>query len=261
MAEETVKTEVKSASTETAKSMAENPTTPEATKTTDVAVELQETKVKQAFLDKFKVKKKKGEAGKEKDEEQTQDPTQDAAEAIYKELAEIKGADYWVIRIRKKTVLLISGLAIFLMWVVILGGWAVERYKPEWAFWNPQSETTQELVPTATPAPEALIKIRIRDNHSDPQIAQAIRDRLQSSGFTQMELVDDHESDYVGIMIITKVSDPKVKQKIETILAETYPISSPSAELTEDSDFGAVILVGDPTPSTATGSANLSNDN
>lgn len=215
---------------------------------TEATVEVQEKKVKQAFLDRFKRKQKqKADPHADEGTNKTELSAEQTAQAIYKELAQLKGSDYWVFRIRKKTLLLLAGFGIVIMWMAILGGYLVKTYKPEWVFWDIQGETLVEKGPTATPAPEALIRIRIRDNHTDPQVSQAITELLHNKGYQQVETVDDHASEYSGIMIVTKREAIELNQLMNSLLKENYTLSSPSAELTEDSDFQVVILVGNDT--------------
>ena len=229
------------------------PTIPEVNKppaeVVPTAEELQEKKVKKAFLDKFKFVKKPGTGAKAESGETTAASADEVAENLYRQLASLKGNDYFVLRIKKKSLLVSLGLLLVLMWVMVVGKQVIEWKKPQWAFWNrDQNQTVQMPSPTPVPTvpPQAIYRIRVRNNNDTAGAAQTLADFLKVKGYTNIEVVDDQQSDYVGIMVIVKPSQKDLQQQLTTLLNEQFVLASPSAELTADSDFDAVILDGNP---------------
>lgn len=217
--------------------------------------ELQEKKVKRAFLDRFRRSKKKSDTDDGVEPSYKTEASPDGvAEELYRNLAEIKGNEYFVFRTKKKTVLIVVGVLVLLMWLVPLSKWAIETYVPQYAFWNPELveqvkesrvEVAEEVVEEVV---EDVFRIRIRNNSQIENAAQDMSDFLMENGFVYVEVVDDPESDYEGVFIVTKPGDDESRSKVEAVLTERYELASPSAELTEDSDFQVVILFGLTTP-------------
>jgi hypothetical protein len=213
------------------------------------AEELQEKKVKKAFLEKFKLVKKPNSALPTANGEVPAASADEVAENLYRQLASIKGNDYLVLRIKKKSLLVSMGLLLVLMWVMVVGKQVIEWKKPQWAIWNRnQEQTTQTPAPTGIPtaSPQSLMRIRVRNNNDTLGAAQALADFLKGKGYTNIEVADDQQSDYVGIMVIVKPSNKDLQKQLTDLLKDQYTLSSPSAELTADSDFDAVILDGNP---------------
>lgn len=226
----------------------------------ETKAELQEKTVKKAFLEKFGFhKKEKGgdKAGNLSSTEAKGSP-EAIAETLYKELSTIKGNDYLVLRVRKKMFVTLMGVLVFLMWAVLLGRIGIERYKPEWAVWN-QAVMDQAILESVMPAPtaaaEALVRIRVRDNSGVDGAGQSLVDYLIASGYTTIELAADEGSDYSGLMVVVKPNQNTLREQLEGLLRERYITSSPSAELTADSDFDAVILYGEGVDMVASNSA------
>jgi hypothetical protein len=227
--------------------MAEETKTPEVSPVV-VSEELQEKKVKKAFIEKFKLVKKPEDNGGVSEAEAITEDIRTDEEQIYTNLAKVKASDYVIWRVRKRTILVVCGALVALMWIAILGRMGIENYLPRFAYWNPEIREKWALsqIPTPTPTPEASpaarLKIRIRDNSEASGSAQILADLLINQGFAKTEVVDDHQSEYVGISVITKTGDQETRPLLESALQAKYTLASPSAELTNDSDFDAVIL-------------------
>jgi hypothetical protein len=85
--------------------------------------------------------------------------------------------------------------------------------------------------------------VRIRNHNVSDEEAEKMQTIFTEEGFAFVEVVPDPESEYDGVTIITKAQGETVRELITGLLADTYSLASPSAELTDDSDFDAVILL------------------
>jgi hypothetical protein len=206
--------------------------------------ELDEKKVKRAFVDKFRRKKDKNKKEEAKTAVTQTAPTEadEVAEEIYKQIAQNKERDYWTIRIRKKGLLVLLGIALVLVWSVMIGKLVMDQrgISLPWQKTDIQEEasTSAELAV----APEQMNKVRIRNIVGDEEGAVQLALFLKSKGFEAVEVIEDKESDFKGVAVVVKPGDEETRAKLEPIVKELYETSSPSAELTDDSDFTAVIL-------------------
>jgi hypothetical protein len=216
------------------------------------AAQVPEIKSKKSFFSRFRFSKKavKEAGGGAVNGEAKEVTPEQTAENIYKQLAEIKSDEYFVWRVKKNSFLVFLGIMIVLMWLVVLLKPVIEKYQPGWVFWNPNLNTQQNQNSLTAPAPaieaspSARFKIRVRNNSSTAGAAQDLAERLGKAGYTDVEVVDDQKSEYAGVFIITKPNGTELQKQLSAVLNDAYPLSSPSAELTMDSDFDAVILFG-----------------
>ncbi len=210
--------------------------------------ENEEKKVKKAFLEKFKLVKHSDKANGDEAKSTSAEETHSAevmSETLYKQLNEVNKNQYFIFRIKKRAFILGFGILITLMWVVVGVMSLIEWKAPHMAFWN--RPTQEQVTLQETPSPTLIppdIRIRVRNHLNATVSAQAIVTLLADNGYPGAELIDDPESDYQGLVVVTKPEDAELRQELEKILSELYVVSSPSAELTQDSDFSAVILFG-----------------
>lgn len=175
-------------------------------------------------------------------------PTEEEAmEQVYKKIVEIKGSDYWIIRLKKKTVLLIAGGLILLMWGVIGGRWLLHRFPGRITIKNnmiviEQPVNPNDLEPTVPKLSGPYIRIRntTLNEAGAATMAQFLKDR----GYQRVEVVADKESTVSGVLVVTKTQNEALRRELVAALAQTYHLTSPSAQLTEDSDLDAVIFYG-----------------
>ncbi|OGV97588.1 hypothetical protein A2W24_06115 [Microgenomates group bacterium RBG_16_45_19] len=155
-------------------------------------------------------------------------------EVIAQHLEVKENHDHWHLKIKKKPVLILGGLLILVMWGIV----AVRQFKlPQVAL---VTETT-EVAPSPTPLPEIMIRVRYRETSLASPAAELAR-YLTDAGYPVIDTVFDENSDYTGIFIVTKAENQPLRTTLAGILAAKYPLASPTAELTSDSDFDAVIL-------------------
>lgn len=158
-------------------------------------------------------------------------------------------ADYIAFRVQKKRLLLVLGLLVGMMWVIpfiravevlffdgkpLFGGDQQEEQIPEEAM---------DAVEEASQSGE--IKIRIRDSSGDDELVARILEQLKSADYDYVEVVDEEDSDRSGIEVVAKAEGVDLRSAVERLLQDNYDLASPSAILSEDSDFDAVIFVGE----------------
>jgi hypothetical protein len=99
-------------------------------------------------------------------------------------------------------------------------------------------------VPSAAPVPLRSQKIRIKVSTEATSAADLAVADLKTAGYDQIEVMSETQEKYAGLTVVTQPNQAELKQKLEAVLAADYKIASSSSVLTEDSDFGAVILLG-----------------
>lgn len=204
--------------------------------------ELDERKVKRAFIDKFRRKKNVTALPEQTSSPNTTNTTSDmVAEQIYSQIAENKERDYWTLRLRKKHALVVLGLLLVVGWALMV----INLILTQQGINMPWQQVAQQEATGAaqlTVDSQALQKIRIRNIIGDEEGAIALALWLKNNGFKAVEVIDDPESDFKGVAVVVKPGDDLMRKNLETLVGQMYQTSSPSAELTVDSDFSAVIL-------------------
>jgi hypothetical protein len=204
----------------------------------------EEQQAKKAFLQRFR---RKSSIRKQEETTDTANTTPISnnvlAQKIYKDIAETKGSEFIVIRIKKSVVLLVLGIILVLLWLI-----PVLRWVGVAGIFQTQSPAA---TPRLTPAPveldsrinnpEMVILVR---NNADQEQARRLQEYLLGRGYLTVTMVDDPGGDYTGVKVVVRPGDSALRTEMEEILGDTYEVSSPSAELTEDSTVDAVILVG-----------------
>lgn len=210
--------------------------------TASSADELDERKVKRAFIDKFRRKKNSSPSPEQTSTPNTTNTTSDVvAEQIYSQIAENKERDYWTLKLRKKHALVVLGLVLVVGWVLMVANLILTQRGISMP-WQQVSEPVASDAAQLTVDPQALEKIRIRNIIGDEQGAIALALWLKNNGFEAVEVIEDTESDFKGVAVVVKPGDDTTRKELETLVSQMYQTSSPSAELTVDSDFSAVIL-------------------
>jgi hypothetical protein len=210
--------------------------------TASSADELDERKVKRAFIDKFRRKKNATASPEQTSTPNTTNTTSDiVAEQIYSQIAENKERDYWTLKFRKKHALVVLGFLLVAGWVFMVANLILTQRGISMP-WQQVSEPVASDSAQLTVDPQALQKIRIRNIIGDEQGAIALALWLKTNGFEAVEVIEDTESDFKGVAVVVKPGDDTTRKDLETLVSQMYQTSSPSAELTVDSDFSAVIL-------------------
>lgn len=214
---------------------------------TGSTTELEETKVKRAFVDKFRRQNgdNKDSGEKVKQKEALPGSTDEVAEQIYQQIAKSESHEYWTIRLKKKVVLGILGVLILFLWIGVFANYFMQS-RGMTLPWQVVDETSQ--TPEATAAAviasqnDEGVKIRIRNISGDEEGAVQLAQFLQSRGYAAVEVLEDSETEFDGVAIVVKADGSEIRDDLGPVVKEMYETSSPSAELTQDSDFDAVIL-------------------
>lgn len=205
--------------------------------------DLQEKKVKMAFLERFKLSKKdKGDQKGGEDTTPQSTSTESVAKELYRQIADIKDEEYVTFRFRKKSFLLLLGFLVALMWLYPLGRYGARQVAEQGlgSLWSKPAESETRDTNTQFAYP---YRVRIRNHNVSDEDAEKMQAIFTGEGFAFVEVVPDPESEYDGVTIVTKAQAEAVRELITGLLADTYSLASPSAELTDDSDFDAVILL------------------
>jgi len=156
-------------------------------------------------------------------------------------------ADFFVVKVKKSVVMLLLGLLVIAMWAVPVTR-GIKLYLSQKGI-----SITLPFLNKGDDSPEASgsgelqaegPKIRIRDSSETDDGAQKLATLLEEAGFNAVEVQTDTENEYDGLGLIVKPGEDELRQQIVAALGSEYKIGSPSAELTADSDFDAVILFG-----------------
>ena len=207
---------------------------------------IDEKSTKVAFLKQFKgltVNEKEIEESKNKTTIETHEEELKPAQ---NKIIEIKNREEWVIRLKKRTLLLGLGVILGAMWLVLIGKWFGSNYGGKIHF-GKGIIVIEQAVDQAniTPVPIAAgPKIRIRDTIADATGAAELMNQLKQVGFENVEVVEDNTSEFSGVGVVVKVDGAELRLKLEEALKQNYAVTSPSAELTADSDFDAVVFYG-----------------
>ena len=164
---------------------------------------------------------------------------------LYEEIIKSHQSEYLILKVRKRLILWILGLGVVVMWFSFffsdhLNSLFVRSSEPDPVAVE-QSVSVSE--PTIAMADVFDYRVRVR-SRLDPVGAQSAHDLLVDQGVVYVEVVEDPESEYEGVSVITKQDGDAIRSDIETLLSQAYSLSSPSAVLTDDSDFDAVVLYG-----------------
>lgn len=168
------------------------------------------------------------------------------AQLIDKQIAENSSGEFLVLRIRKQYFLLLAGVAILAMWLVALGKPDITVLKSWLAPIIPKqnaSQVTPEGSPSAEVTPQKL-KVRIRYVESQQAQVEAITTALIALNLEVVDAVVDPTLTEVGYQFITKPEHESVVASISAALSETYSVASSSSQLSADSDFDGVFIVG-----------------
>lgn len=168
------------------------------------------------------------------------------AQLIDKQIAENSSGDFFVIRIRKQYFLLLAGLAILSMWLVALGKPDVsilkqwyERIKPVQIVQEPALEDSADQAKEP-----AKPRIRIKYIESQQSQTESIKTSLASLGLDVIDVVADRTLTETGYQFITKPDFAYLMASISAALANQVEVASGSSQLSPDSDFDGVFILG-----------------
>lgn len=165
-------------------------------------------------------------------------------QVLARELDQTEKRDYWHLRLKKKTTVLIIGLLILGLWLVLGGRYLMQNHQvPVSLSFKGQDLVAQTAAPTTEPTQRPAVLIRVR--YIKPDLATAAAELaayLGEKGYPGAETALDEASNYTGIMVVTKTATDPVRAGLEAVLEERYDLASAAAELTADSDFDAVVL-------------------
>lgn len=155
-------------------------------------------------------------------------------------------AEYFVFRIRKSWLMLLSGMVLLLVWVFLLTtSWHKDGY--DWRTLWLKNDDAQKISeePTiaenqATPSPSP--RIRIKSIEGDIRV-DAILGVLQENGYAlvDVEVVDELEE---GVRVAVKTNKSELSAQLIQLLSQAYEASLSATVVTDDSDFEGVILIG-----------------
>lgn len=200
--------------------------------------------------------KRKAKAPKEEEKPETpvsekpalsqQEMSAKLAQLIDKQIAENNSGEFLVIRIRKQYFLLLAGLAILGMWLVALG-------KPDLSSiraWFEQilpKQNIEQVTPESSAAAgiePTKLTVRIKYVESQPSEIEAITAALSALNVEVVDAVTDPTLTETGYQFIAKPDYADTVASIAAALSDTYTIASSSSQLSADSDFDAVFVVG-----------------
>ncbi len=232
---------------------ADGPTEPQLITSEKVEVTQQAKLEKKPGLFKRLFKRKQKPSAKPESEPNTQpalsqqEMSAKLAQLIDKQIAENSSGDFFVIRLRKQYFLLLLGVAIIFMWLVALGKPDVSLVK----HWIKQLVPQQQAVPTppesstsAEVTPRAL-KVRIKYMQSQQNQVEAISATLASLNLAVVDAVVDPALTEKGYHFIAKSQHQALVASVAAALSPHYSLATQSAELSQDSDFDGVFIIGE----------------
>lgn len=185
---------------------------------------------------------------------------EEVAKALNDQILQARHADYWVIRIKKQTLLVFIGVAILTLWLMpfiqklpeLAKGYAAGYSlipKPPFIVQKGSSliaTPTPEPTATPTPSPESTTsaKIRVRYIPANSEQAKLLSDTLAQAGYGSADLAEDKQITEKTNSIVVKPDGAELRAKLQTLLKESYNLATSSALLAADSDFDALILLG-----------------
>ena len=161
------------------------------------------------------------------------------AEQIDKHISHAEEKDYFVLRIQKKRALIVMGALVGIMWVLPAVRAVELLFLDGNSLFSDKAPTTE----IDNQDEEDSVKIRIKNSSGDPSLGENLAEKLTESQYDFVELVED-EASMSGVQIITSQESSYLYEALARLLQEDFTLSTPSAELSVDSDFDAVILLG-----------------
>ncbi len=169
-------------------------------------------------------------------------------------LKKMSDDDYISIKINRIGLVIGIGIALILLWLLPVvnfglqkvsgGSYSLDSLKSTNVFnLIPVEEPIQEEVaPTPEPTPSLTVRVRMGENSLSE--GEALKQKLEAAGFTQVQIVFDDQVNADIVTIATKIDQKELFDVLSATLAEDYNVSTEAAELTDDSDFDAAVLVG-----------------
>lgn len=172
-------------------------------------------------------------------------PQEETAKQVMRRVVAVRDPDYWVIRLNKKIILLLVGVAILVMWLIPIGKWWLGRTGRQIKLVSGKLVVEQEVKPSET-AEEAnsQVRIRIRNSSNDLAEGESLKQRLQALNEIEVELVTDLNATVSGLMIAVKPEAEALGRQLEELLVGDYRVATSSVQLTQDSDFDGVVFLG-----------------
>ena len=197
-----------------------------------------------------KIGRKKGEAGPKAEMKEAMPDSEVAFLSPEHKLAHeidgkfIEDSDTMVLKIKKSKVIFVAGLLVLLMWIIPLAKGFASLAKStgldsKIPFLSSQEEPVEEEIIEEVEGP----KIRIRNASGKTEWGEEVANTLIDLGYEKVEIQEENE-EYEGMSLIVKEGDEEVRDMINEALT-AYVLASPSAQLTSDSDFDAVLLLGE----------------
>ena len=156
--------------------------------------------------------------------------------------------DYFIFRIRKSLALWIAGLTVVLLWMIPLSSFVKNSFNLSGFLNKIKNKESSEQVASPTPSPTPELeklntdRIRIKINKETEKVA-SISSLLKDSGYSEVDILEAEVKED-GINVAVKKGSDELREKLMLILKDEYSAGSSSSELTDDSDFSAVILIG-----------------
>jgi hypothetical protein len=174
------------------------------------------------------------------------------AELVDEKIDQLSGHEYVTIKVHKHGLLLFGGILLLAIWMTPLVRYGIDHFRdirmPRISM--PQLPFIKKPVPSPTPSmqPEATPEaspsgIRIRTNAATPS-AEAVKKLLESKNIGPVEIVFDPQVDSKTVTIATHSGTIGLGPQLFDLFKPSYSLSSVSANLTDDSQFAASILLG-----------------
>jgi hypothetical protein len=205
-----------------------SPSPPDATPSENLPA----SKKSKGFFGRFKRNKKL----KSEKPAKTELTDEELTDELFKRIASVRSSEYFIIKIRKRNVLVLLGIIIASFWILAL-----------WKYWQ-----LDQIIGQFSPSPEKNLEeaftndenlfLRIRTPTDQLDQAELLQTYLQDNGYPAVDLVGDESLIMQGVSIVVKPGNESIRDQLQQILSAKYSLSSPSAELALDSDFDAVIL-------------------
>lgn len=168
------------------------------------------------------------------------------AQLIDKQIAENNSGDFYVLRIRKQHFLLLAGLAILIMWMLALVRPDFDSVKGVISKIIPRDATSEMTTSDPETQQQELKKLQVRIKYIEDQQNQVetVRNALSDLNFEVIDSVVDPTISEIGYHIVVKPDHQDIAASMSAALSDQFTIATDSAQLSADSDFDAVFILG-----------------
>lgn len=171
------------------------------------------------------------------------DEKPDLAGTVSSQVLNLSDGEYLVFRFKKRNLLLTAGIIIVAFWLFFLARLLIDRpieaQTGDNQTNNAANQLDQEVAETKS------LPIRIRYLASNPEAAEALAQLLMAEGYNLVDLLLEPEPVPSGVTVAVKPDQTALFHELTgLIMDQGYILGEDTAELTPDSDFAAVIIIG-----------------